>query len=238
MRIVMKGFVFALDMDKAIDSITAACSQCSALKKVLHFATQQIKFWSTWDHWQHICCWRYEARQTAYIYYAGMLFLLHYCPNNWGLENRDTSHIRSCIELRPIDGPFAVFRTYPAHGFPALVPPDLNRAQTLQECQQKSCRKKCSPVGNIYLELTQLQSGILSAVIACGSILQQFDSTRGFVCKENFVKGSSQIDNSLYRTGNSYYRNTRLAKPITPAVRDLKLLTSNTHPTPQWKSET
>lgn len=121
MRIVMKGFVFSLDMDKAIDSITAACSQCSALKKVLHFATQQIKFWSTWDHWQHICCWRYEARQTAYIYYAGMLFLLHYCPNNWGLENRDTSYIQSCIELRPIDGPFAVFRTYPAHGFPALV---------------------------------------------------------------------------------------------------------------------
>lgn len=40
-RIVMKQFLFAFDMDKTIDSITAACLQCSALKKVLHFATQQ-----------------------------------------------------------------------------------------------------------------------------------------------------------------------------------------------------
>lgn len=37
----MKQFFFAFDMDKAIDSITAACSQCSALKKVPHFASQQ-----------------------------------------------------------------------------------------------------------------------------------------------------------------------------------------------------
>lgn len=41
MKIVMKRFFFALDMDKAIDSITAACSQCLALKKVSHFATEQ-----------------------------------------------------------------------------------------------------------------------------------------------------------------------------------------------------
>lgn len=41
MKIVMKRFFFALDMDKAIDSITEACSQCSALKQVPYFATEQ-----------------------------------------------------------------------------------------------------------------------------------------------------------------------------------------------------
>lgn len=37
----MKRFFFALDIKKCIDSITAACSQYSALKKVTHFATGQ-----------------------------------------------------------------------------------------------------------------------------------------------------------------------------------------------------
>lgn len=41
MNIVMNQFFFALDIDKAIDSITAACSQSSALKNVQHFATEQ-----------------------------------------------------------------------------------------------------------------------------------------------------------------------------------------------------
>lgn len=40
-KIVMKRFFFALDMDKAIASITAACSQSSTLKNVPHFATEQ-----------------------------------------------------------------------------------------------------------------------------------------------------------------------------------------------------
>lgn len=44
MKIVMKRFFFVFDIDKAIDSITAACCQCSALKKVQHFATQQTTF--------------------------------------------------------------------------------------------------------------------------------------------------------------------------------------------------
>lgn len=41
MKIVMNRFFFALDMDKAIDSITSDCSQSSALKNVPHFATEQ-----------------------------------------------------------------------------------------------------------------------------------------------------------------------------------------------------
>lgn len=36
-----KRFFFALDMNKAIDSFTAACSQCSALKKGKHFSNEQ-----------------------------------------------------------------------------------------------------------------------------------------------------------------------------------------------------
>ena len=34
MKTIMKRFFYALDMDKAIDSITSACSQCSALQKI------------------------------------------------------------------------------------------------------------------------------------------------------------------------------------------------------------
>lgn len=153
MRIVMKGFVFALDMDKAIDSITAACSQCSALKKVLHFATQQIQFWSTWDHWQHICCWRYEARNTAHIYYAVTLFLLQYCPNYWGRESRDTPSRNHPILYRAKtrDGTFAVVRTDPSPGFQALandlilkfhrISIELGRLKN----GKKPCHRTCSP---------------------------------------------------------------------------------------------
>lgn len=52
--------------------------------------------WSTWDHWQHICSWRYETRKAAYIYFAGMPFLLHYSPSHWGRESQDTL---SCSHL-------------------------------------------------------------------------------------------------------------------------------------------
>lgn len=53
------------------------------------------------------------------------------------------------------------------------------------------------------------------------------------------LKGTGlHIDNYLYRTRNSYYKHTRLAMSITKAVRDLRLLASNSHLTPRWKSET
>lgn len=176
MRIVMKGFVFALDMDKAIDSITAACSQCSALKKVLHFATQQIKFWSTWDHWQHICCWRYEARNTAHIYYAVMLFLLHYCPNYWGRESRDTPSRNHPILYRAkTQGwPLCCCSYWSIPWISSIgqwsnfkVSSDLNWARTPQEWQKNLSQNVQSKQTGTYTEnWSHRKSGILSAVIA------------------------------------------------------------------------
>lgn len=62
--IIMKRFFFALDIDEAIDGITiaAACFQCSALKKVPHFATQQ------------------SLSDPPETIGSVLLFLLHYCP--------------------------------------------------------------------------------------------------------------------------------------------------------------
>ena len=40
MKTIMKRVFDALDMDKAIDSITSACSQCSALQKVPQFVIE------------------------------------------------------------------------------------------------------------------------------------------------------------------------------------------------------
>lgn len=79
--------------------------------------------WSTWDHWQHICCWRYEARKTAYIIMQVCLFLY-----TTGLIIEDEiaealrlAIIQTCIGLRPMVGPFVVVRTDPAPWFQAFV---------------------------------------------------------------------------------------------------------------------
>ena len=41
MKTIMKRVFYALDMDKVIDSITSACSQCSALQKVPQFVIEK-----------------------------------------------------------------------------------------------------------------------------------------------------------------------------------------------------
>lgn len=118
------------------------------------------------------------------------------------------------------------------------VAPDLNWTRTLQECQQKPCRRTCSPrsLGTYTKNWTNRKTGILSAVIAYCCIRQQFDLTRGFVCKGDAYLKGPVYKSTIARPGT--HRNTWLAIPITLAVRDLKFLTSNTQLTPQWKSET
>ena len=119
----MKRFFYATDMDKAIDSITSACSQCSALQKIPQFVIEQ----STSD-----------PPETVGSTFAAdvmkrekqLIFIMRECASSYTTahiiederaETLRTAVIQSCIELRPLNGPFVVVRTDPAPGFQALV---------------------------------------------------------------------------------------------------------------------
>ncbi|XP_056001758.1 uncharacterized protein LOC130048742 [Ostrea edulis] len=123
MKTIMKRFFFALDMDKEIDSITSACSQCSALQKIPNFIIDQTTS---------------DPPETIGGLFAAdvmkrekqLVFIMRECISSYTTaritedekaETLRTAVIQSCIELRPMDGPFAVIRTDPAPGFQALV---------------------------------------------------------------------------------------------------------------------
>lgn len=101
--------------------------------------------------------------------------------------------IQSCIELRPLDGPFAVFRNDLAPGFKALLMikilsltgSQLSSDTLRMPAKTLSQNVQSKKSGNIYWQLTPLQERYPSAVIVCCCIRQQFDSTRGFVSKED-----------------------------------------------------
>lgn len=112
---------------------------------------------------------------------------------------------------------------------------DASRIPTKTQSQNVQSKKSV----NICWELTPLQE---QYPLCCYRLLLHPSTVRfekgGCMQGRFLLKGISlQIDNCRYRIGSSYYRNSRLATPITPAMRYLKHLTSKTHLTPQWKSK-
>lgn len=123
LKMVAHRYLFALDMDKAIDRVTSSCHCCAALRQTPHtlvkqstsappdavgvsFAADVIK----------------RARQ--------LILVLRECVTSYTTtvllddERHNTLRealIRLCIQIRPLDGPPAVIRTDPAPGFKALV---------------------------------------------------------------------------------------------------------------------
>ena len=120
---VMRRYLFALDLDKAIEMTSHSCHHCAS---VINTPTMTVPQ-STSD-----------PPEVVGISYAAdiikrerqLILVLRECVISYTAccfvadERRDTmrdSLINLCIGLRPLDGPPAVIRTDPAPGFGALV---------------------------------------------------------------------------------------------------------------------
>ena len=123
LKAVTKRYLYALDIDKAIDRVTQACHQCAALRQTpkmreeqssspppdavgVSFAADVIK----------------RSRQ--------LILVVRECVTSFTATTllEDERHntlrdalIRLCVQIRPLDGPSAVIRTDPASGFKALT---------------------------------------------------------------------------------------------------------------------
>ena len=120
---VMHRYLYALDLDKVIDTASRSCHQCASLRDTPHTTIPQ----STGN-----------PPEVVGISYAAdvikrekqLILVLRECVTSDTAscliddERRDTlrdSLVKLCIGLRPLDGPPAVIRTDPAPGFAALV---------------------------------------------------------------------------------------------------------------------
>ena len=127
LKVVCRRYLYALDMDKTIELVTNSCHQCASLKKVPHTLVEQ----STGDPPEVVGV-AFAAdvlkreRQLVLVVREYVTSYTAACTID---SERHTSIrdalIRLCIELRPMDGPFAVVRTDPAPGFVALVGDEL-----------------------------------------------------------------------------------------------------------------
>ena len=123
LKAVTKRYMYALDINKAIDQVTKACHQCAALRK-----TPKVR----------------EERSTSLpldavgVSFAAdvikpsrqLVLVLRECVTSFTATTllEDERHhiqrdaiIRLCAQLRPLDGPSAVLRTDLAPGFKALA---------------------------------------------------------------------------------------------------------------------
>ena len=123
LKMVVKRYLFALDLDKAVSHVSDGCHSCAAIRSSptarvdqstspspegigRSFAADVIK----------------RSRQLIFVLretvtsYTSSLFLENECHQTL----RDAI-VKLCLEMRPMDGPPAVLRTDPAPGFKALV---------------------------------------------------------------------------------------------------------------------
>ena len=123
LKAVTKRYMYALDINKAIDQVTKACHQCAALRK-----TPKVR----------------EERSTSLppdavgVSFAAdvikpsrqLVLVLRECVTSFTATTllEDERHhiqrdaiIRLCAQLRPLDGPSAVVSTDLAPGFKALA---------------------------------------------------------------------------------------------------------------------
>ena len=123
LKAVTKRYLYALDIDKAIERVTQACHQCAALRQTpnmreeqssspppdavgVSFAADVIK----------------RSRQLVLVLreYVTSFTATTLLEDEQHNTLRDAL-IRLCVQMRPLDGPSAVKRTDPASGFKALT---------------------------------------------------------------------------------------------------------------------
>ena len=123
LKLVTKRYLFALDMDKAIDRVTQSCTCCSTLSHTLRARIEQSSV---------------EPPAPVGVSFAAdvlkrsrqLILVLRECVTSHTstVVLEDERHhtlrdalIRLSIQLRPLDGPPAIIRTEPAPGFKALI---------------------------------------------------------------------------------------------------------------------
>ena len=123
LKMVVKCYLFTLDLDKAVSRVSEGCYSCAAIR---NSPTARIDQSTTPPP---------EAIGQSFAadvmkHSRQLIFVLHETVTSYTcslfLENERHQTLRDaiiklCLEMRPMDGPPAVIRTDPAPGFKALV---------------------------------------------------------------------------------------------------------------------
>ena len=123
LKAVTKRYLYALDIDKAIDRVTQGCHQCTALRQTPKACEEQTT--------------SLPPEAVGVLFAADvikrsrqLILVLRECVSSFTATTmlEDERHhtlrdaiIRLCIQMRPLDGPPAVVRTDPAPGFKAIT---------------------------------------------------------------------------------------------------------------------
>ena len=127
MKSIVNRYFYALDMDKAIESVTKSCHQCASLAKTPKCKEEQ----SSADPPETIgSCFAADIMKRE----RQLVFVLRECVTSYTFtklieterhqELRDTI-IQLLAEVHPLDGPYAVVRTDSAPGFKSIINDEL-----------------------------------------------------------------------------------------------------------------
>ncbi len=122
LKLVCRRYLYALDMDKGIDSTTKSCHQCASLKQSPPPVLEQ----TTSDPPESIGV-TFAAdvlkreRQLIFVLRENITSVTGaVIIENEQAQSLREAIIRLCVEIRPLDGPHTVVRVDPAPGFVAL----------------------------------------------------------------------------------------------------------------------
>ena len=147
LKAVIKRYLYALDIDKAIDRVFQGCNQCAALCQ-----TPKVREEQTTSLPPEAVGVSFAADIIKQL--RQLILVLRECVTSFTATtlSEDEQHhtlrdaiIRLCIQMCPLDGPTAVVRTDPAPRFKALTEDQQLKHQNhpipraSQELQQESC---------------------------------------------------------------------------------------------------
>ena len=122
LKLVVRRYFFALDMDSLIDEVSHSCHTCAALQEVSHTLEKQ----STSDPPDGVCT-QFAAdvirREKQFIFLLREVvtsYTWSMLINNEQADSLRLALLKLCIPIRPIDGPCSVVRVDPAPGFRSL----------------------------------------------------------------------------------------------------------------------
>lgn len=127
LKLICRRYFFALDMDRYIDESYGSCHHCAALEKIPHKLVEQstssppevVGAEFAADVIKRECQCILVVREHITSYTCSSII-----PNEQHQSLRE-GIIKSCIEMRPLDGPLSLVRVDVAPGFQALQDDEL-----------------------------------------------------------------------------------------------------------------
>ena len=157
LKSVVHRYFFALDMDKAIETVSNGCHQCAALQKIPH----KLNVQSTGDPPETIGS-AFAAdvmKRERQLILVVREYVTSYTAARLITDERQETLRESllclCVELCPLDGPFAVVRTDPAPGFQALVNDELLRRHRITIEVGRFKNKNKNPVADKAIQVLE-----------------------------------------------------------------------------------